>query len=231
MATSPWRFISHLSLNYLSLIDANERGGRGGAARDARALRGARRSRPGQADRRRAFGARRAARCGVCPRRGPITFGRGLEIQLEVDELAFEGGSAFLLGCVLEQFFARYVSINSFTETVLRSTARGEIMRWVPRWGERPILWPSCEPLAEKPFAYDFFQALRRLECLYPAKPRLGEALRPADEPVRLGQEPSLAFAPAALAPFIRREGRPAAAAGGRASSGCSARTGRCRCT
>jgi type VI secretion system protein ImpG len=74
------------------------------------------------------------------PAPGPITFGRGLEIQLDVDELAFEGSSAFLLGSVLEEFFARHVSLNSFTETALRSSRRGEVMRWRPRWGERPIL-------------------------------------------------------------------------------------------
>ena len=46
--------------------------------------------------------------------------------------------------------------------------------------------------LEATPYAYDFFQALRRIECLHPAKPRLGTALRPVDEPVRLGQEASL---------------------------------------
>jgi type VI secretion system protein ImpG len=40
----------------------------------------------------------------------------------------------------MEQFLARHVSINSFTETVLRSGSRGEIMRWVPRCGQRPIV-------------------------------------------------------------------------------------------
>lgn len=56
--------------------------------------------------------------------------------------------------------------------------------------------------LKEAPYRYDFFQALRRLESLFgrgKAGPRFGAALRPADEPIRLGQEPSLAFAPAAL--------------------------------
>ena len=40
----------------------------------------------------------------------------------------------------MERFLTRYVSINSFTETVLRSDSRGEIMRWVPRCGNRPIV-------------------------------------------------------------------------------------------
>lgn len=56
--------------------------------------------------------------------------------------------------------------------------------------------------LAEKPFDFDFFQALRRIEALFPEKPRLGQALRPIDEPVRLGQEASMTFAPATLSAF-----------------------------
>ncbi|MGB7218844.1 MAG: type VI secretion system baseplate subunit TssG [Vicinamibacterales bacterium] len=64
--------------------------------------------------------------------------------------------------------------------------------------------------LAEAPYRYDFYQTLRRIECLYDTKPRWGEALRPVDEPVRLGQEPDLSFAPAPLASFeAGQEGRP----------------------
>jgi type VI secretion system protein ImpH len=58
------------------------------------------------------------------------------------------------------------------------------------------------EALAEAPYRYDFYQTLRRLECLYSDNPRWGRALRPLDEPVRLGQEPDLSFAPAPLASF-----------------------------
>jgi type VI secretion system protein ImpG len=137
---APWRFISHLALNYLSLLDANEREG-AAALREMLELYVARTD-PGpgkQVEGVRAVRVARAVRR-LPAAAGPITFGRGLVVQVEVDELAFQGASAFLLGSVLEQFFARYVSINSFTETVLRSTARGEIKRWVPRWGERLIL-------------------------------------------------------------------------------------------
>ena len=63
--------------------------------------------------------------------------------------------------------------------------------------------------LAEAPHRHDFYQTLRRLECLYAEKPRWGRALRPVDEPVRLGQEPHLSFAPAPLASFeVGSEGR-----------------------
>jgi type VI secretion system protein ImpH len=56
--------------------------------------------------------------------------------------------------------------------------------------------------LAERPYAFDFYQTLRRFECQHADRPRWGRALRPADEPVRLGQEPSLSFAPATVADF-----------------------------
>jgi type VI secretion system protein ImpH len=64
--------------------------------------------------------------------------------------------------------------------------------------------------LAEAPYRYDFYQTLRRLECLYDTRPRWGQALRPVDEPVRLGQDPDLSFAPAPLAALeAGQEGRP----------------------
>jgi type VI secretion system protein ImpH len=62
--------------------------------------------------------------------------------------------------------------------------------------------------LAAAPYRYDFYQTLRRLECLYDDKPRWGRALRPVDEPVRLGQDPDLAFAPSPLASFETRGDR-----------------------
>ena len=65
--------------------------------------------------------------------------------------------------------------------------------------------------ITARPYAFDFFYALRALDALHPEKPRLGEAARPADEPIRLGQEPLLDFAPAALS-GVRppRDDRPA---------------------
>lgn len=56
--------------------------------------------------------------------------------------------------------------------------------------------------LEEAPHRFDLFAALRQLECLFPESPRIGEAARPVDEPVRLGQKPSLAFAPSTVAEF-----------------------------
>ena len=64
--------------------------------------------------------------------------------------------------------------------------------------------------LKDAPYRFDFFQALRRIDCLYPHKPRLGTGARPADDAVRLGQEPSLSFAPAPISGFeLSDKGRP----------------------
>jgi type VI secretion system protein ImpH len=67
------------------------------------------------------------------------------------------------------------------------------------------------DALSRAPHRHDFYQALRRIECLFPDHPRWGCALRPADEPIRLGQQPELSFAPAPLAAFDRDDagGRP----------------------
>ncbi|RAU46038.1 MULTISPECIES: type VI secretion system baseplate subunit TssG [unclassified Pseudomonas] len=52
----------------------------------------------------------------------------------------------------------------------------------------------------EAPWDYDFFQALRRIECEFPESPRLGRSLRLKDDPLRLAQQPDCAFAPSTLA-------------------------------
>jgi type VI secretion system protein ImpG len=70
------------------------------------------------------------------PSRGPIVFGRGLAIEVLLDENGFEGAGAFLFGAVLARFFTQYVSMNSFTETVVASATRGELMRWAPGSGQ-----------------------------------------------------------------------------------------------
>jgi type VI secretion system protein ImpH len=61
--------------------------------------------------------------------------------------------------------------------------------------------------LEERPFDHDFFATLRRIECLFADKPRLGRALRPGEEPLRIGLDPSMSFAPAAVSAFERGEG------------------------
>jgi type VI secretion system protein ImpG len=134
-----WRLVSHLSLNLLSLLDNNAESG-------AESLREMLRLYADPADRQalKQIDGVRSVRYRPTVQRveipGPITFARGLEITLLCDELAFEGQGVFVLGSVLEQFFAKYVSLNSFTETVITTQQRKEIMRWPVRIGKKQIL-------------------------------------------------------------------------------------------
>ena len=134
-----WQLISHLSLNYLSVTDQDAQGG-AAALRQLLGLYGATND---AAIRKQIDGVVSVTSKPVNRRvagSGPMAFARGLEVAVTLDEPAFEGTGIFLLGVVLEQFFARYVSINSFTETVLKATDRGEVMRWPPRIGQRHVL-------------------------------------------------------------------------------------------
>ena len=134
-----WRLINQLSLNYLSLLDSDPQQG-------AVALREMLSLYCHQGDlnaQRQVEGVRSIASKPITrrmPTPGPITYGRGLEVTITLDDAAFEGTGAFVLGAVLSHFFAQYVSINSFTETVVRTIARGEIMRWPARGGQCAIL-------------------------------------------------------------------------------------------
>lgn len=134
-----WRLVSHLSLNYLSLLDQHKEQG-------ATALRDLLRLYcrvDDEAAHKQIEGLRSVTADSIVrrlPLPGPITYGRGLQVCVTLDESAFEGAGVFVLGSVLEQFFAKYVSLNSFTETVVKSTARGVIMQWPARVGRCEIL-------------------------------------------------------------------------------------------
>jgi type VI secretion system protein ImpH len=60
----------------------------------------------------------------------------------------------------------------------------------------------AIEELEKAPWEFDFHLALRRLDRAYPDRPSTGSAHSPGEEPIRLGQDPSLAFAPAAIQAF-----------------------------
>lgn len=69
-----------------------------------------------------------------------------------------------------------------------------------PRMAEQARLTEWLEQVRQAPYDYDFFQLLRRIEAMTPHWPRLGQAFRPVDEPVRIGQDVSLSFAQATVA-------------------------------
>lgn len=57
----------------------------------------------------------------------------------------------------------------------------------------------SLNELSERPYRFDFFAAMRLVECESPDLPRIGTAMRPADETIRLSQRPRMDFVPSSI--------------------------------
>jgi type VI secretion system protein ImpG len=133
-----WRLINHLSLNFLSLVDESPEEG-AAALRELLELYSG-----GQTVGERQINALISVKAKAVTRRlpipGPISFGRGLEITLVLEETGFEAGGMFLFGSVINEFFRKYVSINNITETVVRSDSDVEVARWPVIMGRRPEL-------------------------------------------------------------------------------------------
>ena len=134
-----WRLVSHLNLNYLSLLNSTD----GNGAASLRELLELYADLADSSIRRQVEGVAAIEAESIVrrlPMAGPITAGRGIGISLTLDESAFEGVGIFLIGRILAEFFARYASINSFTETRVVSTERGEIVRWPLKTGQRTTI-------------------------------------------------------------------------------------------
>jgi type VI secretion system protein ImpG len=133
----PWLALSHLFVNYLSLFD-DEPGQGAGALRAMLSLYAIV---PGHFLLRQSDGLVRVSARQITrriPGGGPLTFGRGVEVELSMNDRAFDGGSPFMLAAVLEHFMAAHVSINSFVETRLDLVDRAEHLTWPTRFGRRP---------------------------------------------------------------------------------------------
>lgn len=104
--------------------------------------------------------------------------GSALEV---VKQLAASPFGAAIIGAIGQMMVERH-SVRHVTEPE-RESAEAVLKR-----------------ISESPFEYDLFAALRQVECAFDQMPRLGEAKRPRDEAIRIGQDISLGFAPSDLA-------------------------------
>lgn len=132
-----WRMISQLSLNHLSLAEPGQ---------DAEPLRAMLDLYSGRGDpalSRHARSVTRVRSRQVVERLGipgPICFGHGVEITLDVDETTLAGGSALLLSALLNQLFARHAAINSFVRTKTHLMQRQEDVSWPMMPGNRALI-------------------------------------------------------------------------------------------
>jgi type VI secretion system protein ImpG len=131
-----WRLISHLSLNYLSLVDEGREALQEilklysftGTAYSEKQIDGILS----------VASKRHFAR--IVSENG-IAFARGTLVEMEFDEDQFVGSGVFLFASVLEVFLGLYVSMNSFSQLSARSRQRKETMkRWPPRAGRRILM-------------------------------------------------------------------------------------------
>ena len=129
-----WRLISHLSLNYLSIVE----GGREALQEilqlynfsDDPALR---KQIAGISEvSSRSSVARVASSTGV-------TFCRGTDVTLGFDDEQYIGSGVYLLGSVLHRFLALYSAVNSFSRLTVR-TKKGVLKQWPPLAGEQVLL-------------------------------------------------------------------------------------------
>jgi len=127
-----WRLISHLALNYLSLVEDGK---------DAlqEVLRLYNFSDSADLDK------QISGITGVSSKRHfaritsetGIAFARGTQVHLEFDEEDYSGGGVFLFATVIENFLGLYASLNSFSQLVVKTRQRrGVLKEWPPRAGQ-----------------------------------------------------------------------------------------------
>ena len=134
-----WRLISHLNLNYLSIVE--DQNGVPEALQEILQLYNFTDSS--------VIGKQILGITGIKSRkvvrqignRVGAGFVRGIETTLEFDEEQFVGGGLFLFASVLERFLGIYASLNSFNQLVIRTEQREEeVKRWAPRTGDQILL-------------------------------------------------------------------------------------------
>lgn len=131
-----WRLISHLSLNFISLVDVE-------ALRGILELYNLQAYYDQQAARENEQRLSGLLSVEMKPsewiyKGAPI---RGRSVRMEMDEDGFAGeGDMVLFGEVLSEFFALYASINSFTQLTVRGRRRGEVYQWPRRLGRQIML-------------------------------------------------------------------------------------------
>jgi type VI secretion system protein ImpG len=132
MGPTAWRLVNTLSLNHLGLTQPD-----GSALREILSMFA---DGSDNTTERRIRGVRSIKSRPVIRRlqqRTGVGAARGIEVIVTLEEKAFEGSGVFLLGAVLDRFFAEYAAVNHFTTTVIQTQERGVIARWPARSGSR----------------------------------------------------------------------------------------------
>lgn len=134
-----WRLISHLNLNYLSLVENQN-----GVPEALQEILQLYNFNDSSVIHKQILGitgieSRKVVR--QIGNRVGAGFVRGIETTIEFDEEQFVGSGMYLFASVLERFLGIYTSLNSFNQLVLKTQQREEsVKRWEPRAGEQVLL-------------------------------------------------------------------------------------------
>ena len=131
-----WRLISHLALNYLSIVEDGKE-----ALQEV--LRLYNFSDSADLDK------QIAGIVGVSSKRhfarinseSGISFARGTQVHMELNEEDFSGSGVYLFAEVIDHFLGLYASLNSFSQLVVKTRQRREVLkRWPPRAGQSILM-------------------------------------------------------------------------------------------
>ncbi len=131
-----WQLIAHLSLNYLSLANAE----------NLRSLLQLyvfteSRDRPAVLANQKRISAIESVHARPVDRivNGVMMRGQDIKIKMRSDHFAGDG-DLYLFGSVLDQFLGGYGAINSFTKLSVEESLKGDIYQWPARLGDRLLL-------------------------------------------------------------------------------------------
>lgn len=128
-----WRLISHMSLNYVSLMSLDHfrellRVYDFQSEHDAQHAIAHQRMLDGILSIETSFGDRMV--------RGSVV--RGVQVRLELDEDHFAGeGDAYVFSTIVDRFLGLYATINAFSQLTVRFSRSGHVFEFPPRWGEQ----------------------------------------------------------------------------------------------
>lgn len=131
-----WRLISHLALNYLSLVEDGK-----DAFQEILRLYDFENSPALQKQIHGISSITSQRHFARLVSENGISFARGLKIDVELDEEQFVGAGAYLFASVMDRFLALYVTMNSFSQLTVRTRQRKEVLgAWPPRTGHQILL-------------------------------------------------------------------------------------------
>jgi type VI secretion system protein ImpG len=134
-----WRLISHLNLNYLSIVESND-----GVPEAMQEILQLYNYSDSAVTHKEILGIKGIDTKKVVRKIGTQVgagFVRGIETTLEFDEEQYVGSGLYLFASVLERFLGVYASLNSFSQLVMRTTQKEAVVkRWPPRTGEEILL-------------------------------------------------------------------------------------------